>query len=136
MKSYSELLGYSTFDERFEYLRTYSKIGDETFANYRYYNQQFYKSVIWKEIRRKVIIRDNGCDMGLPGYEIAGPIFIHHINPITIDDILEQTDRLLNLDNLVCVSELTHKGIHYGTNPMLYNRQIFREPGDTCPWKE
>lgn len=136
MKNYRELLLYSTYDDRFNYLKTGSKIGKETFAQYRYYNQEFYRSIIWQEIRHKVILRDNGCDMGLEGYEINGPIIIHHIEPITIDDILNQTSRLLDLDNLVCVSDLTHKGIHYGFDSKVYNQNIIRVPGDTCPWKE
>lgn len=116
-KSYSELIQFSTWRERLDYLYLGdNKIGDATFGGHRYLNQRFYSSPEWKEIRRNVIIRDNGCDMGIQDYPIynQSKILIHHINPITIDDLLGRSPLALDPNNLICVSFNTHQMIHYG----------------------
>ena len=135
LRTYSELVLLTTFEERFEYLKLNGAVGIDTFGFDRYLNQTFYKSVEWKRIRNKVIIRDNGCDLGIDGYEIYGRILIHHMNPITQDDIINRTDLLLNPEYLISVSLDTHNGIHYGDINQLLKEPIVRKPNDTCPWK-
>lgn len=135
LRTYSELVLLPTFEERFEYLKINGTVGIDTFGFDRYLNQTFYKSVEWKRIRNKVIIRDNGCDLGIDGYEIYGRILIHHMNPITQDDIINRTDLLLNPEYLISVSLDTHNGIHYGDINQLLKEPIVRKPNDTCPWK-
>lgn len=128
---------YDTFEERYEYLRTASKIGDSTFGFERYLNQSFYRSNEWKHIRQEVIRRDNGCDLGIEGRDIFGPIEIHHIQPISIEDIEGKSDRLLDPDNLICTSPQTHKAIHFGDATLLpRNEPTIRKPFDTCPWRQ
>lgn len=135
-KCYSELKTLKTFEERYEYLRISGVVGDETFGYERYLNQQFYKSKEWRSIRNNIIIRDNGCDLGIDGYEICDKIIIHHINPICIDDVLDfKKDILLDPENLICTSDDTHKAIHYGNDYLLKKMPIIRTPNDTCPWK-
>ena len=135
-KCYSELKTLKTFEERYEYLKISGAVGDETFGYERYLNQQFYKSKEWRSIRNNIIIRDNGCDLGIDGYEIYDKIIIHHINPICIDDVLDfKKDILLDPENLICTSDDTHKAIHYGNNYLLKKMPIIRTPNDTCPWK-
>ena len=133
-KSYSELIRLPTFDERFEYLKISGIVGEETFGRDRYLNQALYHSNDWKRTKRKIIIRDNGCDLGCTGYDIIGNILIHHINPITMEDILEIDPKIFDLDNLICVSLDTHNAIHYG---MYIPKPIVteRHKNDTCPWK-
>ena len=132
---YSELITLPTFLERYRYLRTSGKVGKETFGSHRYLNQALYTSDEWKQIRNHVIIRDNGCDLGAEGFEIHGAIYIHHINPITEEDILKRSPLLFDLENLICVSFNTHQAIHYGDESMLpityFNE---RRPGDTKLW--
>lgn len=137
MKTYSELIFLKTFDERFNYLKTDSIIGDTTFGSQRYYNQKFYNSPEWKRLRREIIIRDNGCEMGLDGYEIESDlIYIHHIEPITINDIINKTFKLIDPDNLITVSSKLHNAIHYGGEyDIAINLPVNRKPNDTCPWK-
>lgn len=135
LRTYSELILLPTFEERFEYLKLNGAVGIDTFGFDRYLNQTFYKSAEWKRIRNKVIIRDNGCDLGIDGYEIYGRILIHHMNPITQDDIINRTDLLLNPEYLISVSLDTHNGIHYGDINQLLKEPIVRKPNDTCPWK-
>lgn len=138
IRTYSELLTFPTFKERYAYLRLNGKVCDETFGFERYLNQTFYKSEEWLSVRRKVIIRDNGCDLGVPGCEIpeAIPILIHHMNPITKEDILLHTDLLLNPEYLISTVMRTHNAIHYGDESMINsNIPIERRPNDTCPWK-
>ena len=137
MKSYTELITLPTIDQRFEYLKCPGVVGEDTFGGYRYLNQRFYTSPEWKQFRRYIILRDNGCDMAFPGEEIGGKIIIHHLNPITIDDIIKRSPRVLDPDNAVCVSELTHKMIHYGEAENYLKATQFtpRSPNDTCPWK-
>ena len=135
MKSYSELIRIPSFEERFQYLRINGIVGEETFGCDRYLNQIFYKSEEWKKIRRRVIIRDNGCDLAWDEYEIKGIIIIHHINPITKEDILNRSSKLFDLENLICTSVNTHKAIHYGNEEMLPKKIVERTMNDTCPWK-
>lgn len=119
LKCYSELLQLTTFKERYEYLRLDGVVGEETFGFDRYLNQIFYNSQEWKDIRRKIIIRDNGCDLGLDGYEIRGKILIHHMNPIKQQDILLRTDLVLNPEYLIATTLSTHNAIHYGDAKLL-----------------
>lgn len=135
IKTYSELITLPTFEERFRYLKMQGMVGEETFGYDRYLNQLFYTSPEWRRVRRDVIIRDNGCDLGIWDREIQGLITVHHINPITIDDIRNRSEFLLNPDYLICVSDLTHKAIHYGDERLLITTPIERRPNDTCPWR-
>lgn len=136
-KSYKELSLLNSFEDRFNYLKLVGKVGVDTFGFDRYMNQQFYRSREWKNVRDYVIVRDNGCDLGISGKEITGKIYIHHINPISPDDIEHSSDNLLDPNNLICVSQETHNAIHYGDNSILEkNKVVQRVPGDTCPWKK
>jgi len=136
IRSYSEMLQYPSFMERFRYLMLTGQVGDMTFGGRRYLNQAFYSSPEWKRTRRRVIIRDNGCDLGVEGYEIHGPIYVHHLNPITTDDIEDRSPKLFDMDNLICVSYLTHEAITYGSEDILPKDPVVRRPNDTCPWKK
>lgn len=136
IRSYSEMLQYPSFMERFRYLMLNGQVGDTTFGGRRYLNQAFYSSPEWKRTRRRVIIRDNGCDLGVEGYEIYGPIYVHHLNPITTDDIEERSPKLFDMNNLICVSYLTHEAITYGSEDILTKDPVVRKPNDTCPWKK
>ena len=135
IRRYSELIRIPTFEERFEYLRLDGQVGADTFGSDRYLNQIFYKSPEWKKIRDEIIIRDQCCDLAMPGYDIHGPVLIHHLNPITKEDILSRTDLLLNPEYLVCTIQSTHNDIHYGDVNLLITNPIERKPNDTCPWK-
>ncbi len=134
-RSYSELLQLGSFLERYEYLRLVGEVGNPTFGYDRYFNQQFYHSSEWRRARNEVILRDNGCDLGMPDYEIHGRIYIHHINPITKKDVEEFSERLLDPENLICVTFDTHNAIHFGDQRTLPKVPIERVPGDTCPWR-
>ncbi len=134
-KSYSELILLDTIEERFEYLRMSSLVGQSTFGFDRYLNQTFYKSKIWRSTRDKVITRDNGCDLGVPGYDIFDRIIIHHMNPVTVDDIKYERYDVINPEFLICVSEKTHNAIHFGIDDFLINKLVERRPNDTIPWK-
>lgn len=134
-RHYNEVLGYSTYEERLKYLRLNSKIGMDTFGFDRYLNQQFYHSAEWRKIRDQIIVRDNGCDLACPDRPIAGKIYIHHINPITIADLNNAGDILLNPDFLICCSLDTHNAIHYGSSSSVPMGLVERRPNDTCPWK-
>lgn len=136
-KTYSELIKLPTFEERFKYLKISGIIGEETFGSNRYLNQAFYSSYEWKRFRREVIIRDNGMDLGVNGYDIHGIIVIHHINPISIEDIANiNLDVLMNFDNVISTSERTHKAIHYSDDKIVLRTEpIIRKPNDTCLWK-
>lgn len=135
IKTYSELIHLPTFEERFKYLQMRGSVGRETFGFDRYLNQNFYRSAEWKRVRDKVIVRDNGCDLGINDRPIAGKIMIHHMNPITDKDILNVTEFLLNPEYLICVSHNTHNAIHYGDEDLLIKDPIVRTKNDTCPWK-
>ena len=134
MKTYTELCELRTYNERYEYLKLTRAVGEETFGYDRYLNQVLYTSLLWRGIRNRVIIRDNGCDMGLNDYPIPGRIIVHHINPITLKDIDERSPILFDPNNLVCVSHDTHNAIHYGVQE--YTREMIeRKPNDTIPWR-
>ena len=135
IKTYSELITIPTFEERFEYLKLDGQVGVETFGFNRYLNQAFYKSDEWLSMRDYVITRDNGCDLGMKGYEIYGRILIHHINPITKDDIIQRSRILLDPENLITTVKRTHDAIHYGDSNLLMKAPIERRKNDTCPWR-
>lgn len=135
IKRYSELILLPTFEERFRYLKLDGIVGKETFGFDRYLNQIFYKSKEWKAIRDFVIVRDNGCDLSLDGYDIHGRIYIHHMNPISLDDLVNRTEFLLNPDFLITVSHTTHNAIHYGDENLIQSAPVERTKNDTCPWR-
>ena len=135
MRTYKELIEFKTFKERFDYLKLNGMVGKDTFGFDRWLNQRFYKSAEWKHIRDFVIIRDSGCDLGLAGNDISGKILIHHMNPISIADIENRSDILLDPEYLICVSHNTHNAIHYGDSDLLLNNPIQRTKNDTSPWR-
>lgn len=135
IKCYSELIALSTYEERFQYLQLNGRVGSGTFGFDRYLNQKFYKTPEWRRLRNQIILRDNGCDLGVEGYEIFGIIMIHHMNPITKADIVSMTEYLTNPEYLICVTPNTHNAIHYGDESLLCTGPIERKPNDTCPWK-
>lgn len=135
IKTYSELIALPTFEERFEYLQLKGIVGQETFGFDRYLNQILYNSKEWKHLRNEIIVRDNGCDLALEGFEIHGRILIHHINPITIDDVIKRREMVFDPENLICVAHNTHNAIHYGDKSLLITGPIERRANDTCPWK-
>ena len=134
-RSYKDLSRLKTFDERFEYLKIGGVVGESTFGFERFINQMLYNSSKWKRIRNQVIIRDNGCDLGLDGYDIQDKIIVHHMNPMTVDDLKEFSEDVFNPEYLICVSPMTHNAIHYGDRNLLPKPFVERRPGDTCPWK-
>ena len=137
IKTYSELITLPTFEERYRYLKLKGNVGEDTFGFDRYMNQKFYRSTEWKRIRDYVIVRDNGCDLGIEDRPIrAGRILIHHMNPITSKDIRYVTDALLNPEYLISVTHETHNAIHYGDEDQLVKDPTVRTPNDTCPWKK
>lgn len=137
MRTFTELSKLPTFEERFRYLELKGSVGIDTFGFDRYMNQRFYTSSReWQMIKREVILRDNGCDLGVDGYTIFGRVIVHHMNPISPEDILKQTDLLLNPEYLICVSHTTHNAIHYGSEDLLPKGPAERKPNDTCPWRK
>ena len=134
-RTYTKLMTIESFVERFDYLSLLGVVGADTFGRTRYLNQEFYKSGEWLSIRDEVILRDNGCDLAIPGREISGLIIVHHLNPITEEDILERSECLLDMENLVCTSLTTHNALHYGDEDNLFPDPVERRPNDTCPWK-
>lgn len=135
IRTYSELITLPTFEERFRYLQLGGKVGEDTFGHDRYLNQMFYTSDEWRRIRRDVIVRDNGCDLGIQDREIHGLIIIHHMNPITIEDIINRSEFLLNPEYLISTVKNTHDAIHFSDERILITDPIERRPNDTCPWK-
>ena len=135
IKTYTELSSIPDYESRFRYLKLGGKVGTETFGFDRYLNQRFYRSREWKSVRDIVISRDNGCDLGIPGREIYGKIYIHHMNPLLLNDIADATDYLLNPEYLITTTHATHNAIHYGDEHLLMLDPIERRPYDTCPWK-
>lgn len=135
IRTYSELCKFTTFKERFEYLKLSGQVGQSTFGFDRYLNQIFYKTPEWKSVRNKIIVRDDGCDLGIEGREIHGRIYIHHMNPIMVRDVLDRTDILLNPEYLITTTFNTHQAIHYSDEDLLIMDPIERIPNDTCPWK-
>lgn len=135
IRTYKELITIPTFEERFKYLQLNGSVAKETFGFDRYINQKFYRSREWKALRDFVIIRDNGCDLGVEGYDIFGRIYIHHMNPILAKDIVSESEYLLNPEYLICTTHNTHNAIHYGDENLLFTAPIVRSKNDTCPWK-
>lgn len=134
IKTYSELSQISTFEGRYNYLKLFGKVGDETFGFDRLINQMFYKSVEWKRVRDFIIVRDNGCDLGIDGHEIYDKILIHHMNPISIEDIKSHSSSLFDTNYLISTSQMTHNAIHYGNDNLLSKPIIERKKNDTCLW--
>ena len=135
-KSYSELIQLPTFIERYLYLKLDGTVGEDTFGFRRWLNQVLYNSSEWKSFRREINRRDGGCDLGMPGFEIYGSVIIHHINPITYEDVLYRRDCLLDQENVISTQLGTHNAIHYGDESLLNIVPIERSPNDTCPWRE
>ena len=135
-KTYSELITLPTFEERYRYLKLEGVVGECTFGCDRYLNQKFYQTDIdWLSIRNRIIARDNGCDLGIEGREIYDKILIHHINPITKEDIIRRSKKLFDPENLICTTKRTHDAIHYGSERLLIKDPIERRLNDTCPWR-
>ena len=135
IRTYSELCQIPSYKERFEYLKLDGVVGKATFGSKRYLNQKFYTSDGWKRVRDIVIVRDLGCDLGFPGYDIYGQIQVHHMNPMIVEDVISHSSEILNPEFLICTSYQTHKAIHYGTEEMLVLPPVERTKNDTCPWK-
>lgn len=135
IKTYSELMTIPTFEGRYQYLRLGGQVGEETFGFDRWLNQQFYKDPEWLAARDYVIVRDNGCDLAIPDREIRTRILVHHMNPITKEDILRRSKFLLDPEYLICTIKNTHDAIHYGDESLLILAPIERSQNDTCPWK-
>lgn len=134
IKTYSELQRFDTFEERFRYLKLNGAVGAATFGFDRWMNQQFYRTPMWKAARHRVISRDNGCDLGIEGREIHDRIYVHHMNPMTPDDIKHSNVDILDPEFLICVTHLTHNAIHYGDENLLVKQHVDRRPGDTSLW--
>lgn len=135
MKTYNKCISYKTFDERFEYLQLNGLVGQETFGYSRYLNQILYQSPEWRALRQQIIMRDKGCDLAMDGYEICGKMLIHHINPISLQDIEERNPKVFDMNNLITVSFMTHQAIHYGSKDLLLLDPVERKPNDQCPWR-
>lgn len=135
IRNYTELTKIDSYEKRFEYLKIGGKIGIDTFGHSRYLNQILYKCDEWKKVRREVIIRDKGCDLGISGYEIFDKIIVHHMNPITIEDVLNRKPEIFDPEYLISVSHNTHNALHYGDKRLLCLDPIERRPNDTCPWR-
>ena len=136
IRTYSELIAIPTFEERFEYLKLNGSVGLETFGHDRYLNQILYNSPEWRRFRPEIIVRDNGCDLACDGYEIFGKILIHHINPITAQDILNRNPKVFDPENVITTVHNTHNAIHYGDENLLITAPIERSRNDTCPWRK
>lgn len=134
-RSYRELLQLSTFEERYNYLRLYGKVGIDTFGFDRWLNQRLYHSLEWKELRNKIIVRDEGCDLAFPNMPCFGRAIVHHLNPIVEEDLIHGDDCVFDPDNLILCSLQTHNAIHYGDASQLRRDYTPRRPNDTCPWK-
>lgn len=136
-RSYSELITLPTFEERFNYLKLGGRVGRETFGFDRYLNQRLYhNSPKWRKVRDIVIIRDNGCDLAMEGYEIHGKVIVHHMNPITMDDIIHDREWIYDPEFLICTVHNTHNAIHYGDENLIVKAPVERTPFDTCPWRQ
>lgn len=135
MKTYTELITIPTFEERFQYLKLDGVVGQSTFGYDRYLNQVLYHSEEWKRFRRDIIVRDNGCDLACEGFDIQIRALIHHINPITVEDVLNRHPKVFDPDNVITTTYNTHRAIHYGDESLLIIAPIIRTPNDTCPWK-
>ncbi len=134
LKTYSELIQFVSFKERFEYLKLNGSVGAETFGYDRYLNQALYRSYEWRKFRRDIIARDRGCDLGVDGFDIKSRLIVHHINPITLDQIEARDPMIFDPNNVICVSHNTHEAIHYGDESLLPKDPIIRFSGDTKLW--
>lgn len=134
IRTYTELRRLHTFEDRFDYLSLRGRVGEATFGYDRYINQEFYRSVQWKQTRDRVIARDEGCDMGVEGYEIYDKILIHHMNPMQLNDIVHANEAILDPEFLIAVTHRTHQAIHYGDRSMIRQPLVARRPGDTKLW--
>lgn len=135
IRTYSELIRFDTFLDRYHYLNLVGQVGIETFGLERYLNQTLYRSSKWRRTRSQVILRDNGCDLGFKGFDIFDKIIVHHMNPLSVEDIENDADEIYDPEFLICCSFDTHNAIHYGDERLLPGLPIERRPGDTCPWK-
>lgn len=135
IRTYSELVRIPSFEDRYEYLKIGGAVAKETFGGHRYLNQLLYRSEEWKKIRRRVVLRDEGCDLADLDHPIYGKVLIHHLNPITIEDVLNRSPDIFDMENLVCVSFDTHNAIHYGNASLLPQKCVSRSANDTCPWR-
>lgn len=135
LRTYSEMIKLKTFKERFDYLKLDGMVGNITFGYDRYLNQMFYRSPEWRRIRDRVISRDNGCDLGVDGKTIYGRLIIHHMNPVTISDVVSRSSIILDPEYLICVGDITHNALHYGDYSLIPSAPADRKPNDTCPWK-
>lgn len=135
VKTYSELITFTTFVDRYNYLKIDGEVGKETFGFSRYLNQDFYHSKEWLKFRDSIIVRDMGCDLALNGYEIYESIIIHHLNPITGYDIVNRSKCIFDPENAVCTKLSTHNAVHYGDETLLITSPIERVKDDTCPWR-
>lgn len=135
IKTYSELITLPTFEDRFRYLQLKGRVGEDTFGYDRYLNQILYRSKEWKQLRHEIIVRDNGCDLACEDREIFGKVLIHHMNPITVDDIVNRDPKVFDPENLICTVHNTHNAIHYGDENLLYKEPIIRTKNDTIPWR-
>ena len=135
IRCYNDLIQLKTFEERFRYLKINGKVGEETFGLDRYINQQLYKSQRWRSTRSKIIIRDDGCDLGIDGRQLDEYIVVHHMNPISLEDIEEERDIVFDPNYLICCSTRTHRAIHFGDENLLIRDPVIRRPNDTCLWR-
>lgn len=135
LRCYSDLIRLPSLQERFEYLRLNGEVGEELFGYARYLNQEFYHGNAWNDVREQVIIRDQGCDLGVRGWKIVGNIYVHHMNPITLEQLKDRDPILLDPEYLISCSYNTHQAITWGSEAMLPKPIVIRRPGDTCPWK-
>lgn len=135
LKSYSELIELESFEERFRYLKLSGMVAHETFGGHRYVNQALYRSPEWKRTKNNIILRDYGCDLGVPGYEIHEKFIIHHINPITLEQIVNRDPIIFDPENLITTRLITHNAIHYADESILCIRPTERSANDQCPWK-
>lgn len=135
IRRYTELKQFDSFLDRYNYLKLHGQVGAETFGYDRYINQTLYRSSKWRKTRDEIIIRDKACDLGVPGYDLYSRIVIHHMNPITLEDIEEERPEIFDPEFLICTSFITHNAIHYGDESLLPKEPIERQPWDTCPWK-
>lgn len=134
IRTYSELIQRETFEERYDYLKLWGSVGAATFGYDRYLNQRFYTSKEWRDIRHHVIVRDNGCDLAVEGYEIFDKIIIHHMNPMQVDDLVHGNDDILNPEYLISTTHRTHNAIHFSDERLLFKKPVVRHPGDTKLW--
>ena len=135
IRTYSETITLPTYEERFDYLKLEGKVGKETFGYDRYLNQILYNTEQWRKFRRGIIIRDNACDLACEGYEINYRILVHHINPITVEDVINRNPMIFDPENVITMTHRTHNALHYGNKNLLVTKPIERTKNDTCPWR-